>query len=156
MILFYVLGSSANLSPLKPVAIGSVINNLRNNLYLCLSQLSLTALNSSKSAYASFSLDSRVFFSKYHFEISSPSNHARSTSLNGRFTCQLYNKVRSQYLIGDHRLMPSEALLSVFKGRLLDARDKDAAIERCEVSIEERADKTECRLMVRMICRYGR
>lgn len=156
MILFYVLGSSANLSPLKPVAIGSVINNLDNNLYLFLSQLSLTALNSSKSAYASFSLDSRVFFSTYHFMISSHSNHARSTSLDGRFTCQLYNKVRSQYVLADHQLIPSEALLSVFKGRLLDARDKDAAIERCEVSVEERADKTECRLMVRMICRYGR
>jgi len=39
---------------------------------------------------------------------------------------------------------------------LLDAKERDAAIERCEVSIEERANKAECRLMVKMICRHGR
>lgn len=52
--------------------------------------------------------------------------------------------------------MVCEALLSVFKGRLLEARERDAAIERCEVNIEERADKTECRLVVKMVCRHGR
>ena len=65
----------------------------------CLSQLSLTALNSSKSAYASFTLDSQVFFSKYHFTSSHP-NQTRPTGLDGRFTCQLYNKVRPLAQIG--------------------------------------------------------
>jgi len=51
--------------------------------------------------------------------------------------------------------MTSEALLSVFKGRLIDARERDTAIDSCEVSIQERPEKTECRLVVRMICRHG-
>ncbi|KAI9845388.1 MAG: hypothetical protein M1838_001743 [Thelocarpon superellum] len=48
-----------------------------------------------------------------------------------------------------------KALLSVFKGRLLDARDRDTAIERCELSIQDRPGVAECRLLVKMMCRHG-
>ncbi|GME28296.1 Rad9 [Neofusicoccum parvum] len=48
-------------------------------------RLSLTALNSSKSAYASAALDAAKFFSHYTF--------APATSNgDGRFTCRIYNK----------------------------------------------------------------
>ncbi|KAL8939775.1 MAG: hypothetical protein Q9216_003162 [Gyalolechia sp. 2 TL-2023] len=48
-----------------------------------------------------------------------------------------------------------QALLSVFKGRLGDAREKDTAVERCEVSIQDQPDSLECRMIVKMICRHG-
>ncbi len=48
-----------------------------------------------------------------------------------------------------------QALLSVFKGRLGDVRDKDTAVERCEGYIQDQPDKTECRLIVKMVCRHG-
>lgn len=34
-------------------------------------------------------------------------------------------------------------------------RERDTAVERCEVSIQDRPDKTECRLIVKMVCRHG-
>ena len=48
-----------------------------------------------------------------------------------------------------------QALLSVFKGRLGDVRDKDTAVERCKCHIQDQPDKTECRLIVKMLCRHG-
>lgn len=48
-----------------------------------------------------------------------------------------------------------QALLSVFKGRLGDVRDKDTAVERCECYIQDHPDTTECRLIVKMVCRHG-
>ncbi|KAI9844289.1 MAG: hypothetical protein M1837_005699 [Sclerophora amabilis] len=130
---------------LTPEAVGRIHDAL-----VCLSKFSesvsiearrdkllLTALNSSKSAYACFTLDSRQFFSKYYFvpEVQQSGDNEGG----GRFSCSIYNK----------------ALLSVFKGRLMDARDKDTAIERCEISIQDRPEKAECRLVVKMICRHG-
>ena len=50
-------------------------------------QLVLTALNSSKSACSSFHLDKSVFFEKYKYTSNVASNG------EGRFTCQVYNKV---------------------------------------------------------------
>ena len=50
---------------------------------------------------------------------------------------------------------PFQALLSVFKGRLGDQRDKDTAVERCECHFQDQPDKTDCRLIIRMICRHG-
>lgn len=47
-----------------------------------------------------------------------------------------------------------QALLSVFKGRASD-KDKDTAVERCEVEINEDAQQAECRLVIRMICGLG-
>ncbi|KAF2501802.1 DNA repair protein Rad9 [Lophium mytilinum] len=95
-------------------------------------RLSFTALNSSKSAYASCSLEGKTFFSTYECR---PKNSAA----DGRFTCSMYSK----------------ALLSVFKPRLDDARGKDTAIDRCEVSVQDRPDKTECRFVVKMVCNQG-
>lgn len=50
-------------------------------------QLTLTALNSSRTAYASFSLDPRTFFINYNFDVRNPPGKS------DRFTCQLYNRV---------------------------------------------------------------
>ncbi|KAL8924425.1 MAG: hypothetical protein Q9208_004033 [Pyrenodesmia sp. 3 TL-2023] len=47
------------------------------------------------------------------------------------------------------------ALLSVFKGRLFDVRKEATAVERCEVSINDQADETECRIAVKMVCKHG-
>jgi len=44
----------------------------------------------------------------------------------------------------------------VFAGRLDDARGKDTAIERCEVSVQDRPAETECRFVVKMICPHGK
>ena len=51
--------------------------------------------------------------------------------------------------------MYTKALLSVFKGRLYDPLGRDGAIERCEVSIQERTDEAQCRFIVRMVCNQG-
>jgi hypothetical protein len=51
-------------------------------------QLVLTALNSSKSAYASFTLLGNKFFSKYHYKPVRSANEAKK-----KFTCKIYNKV---------------------------------------------------------------
>ena len=56
-------------------------------------QLVLTALNSSKSAYASFSLDKNVFFEKYNFSPILTRGKQATDDIESRFTCQLYNKV---------------------------------------------------------------
>lgn len=100
---------------------------------LIAAQLTLTALNSSRTAYASFALDANAFFIEYHFK-------SNSQSTNGdRFTCQLFNR----------------ALQSVFKGRLPDPRGREAGIERCHVSIQDQENKTECRLVVKMLAKHG-
>ncbi|TKX19163.1 DNA repair protein rad9 [Elsinoe australis] len=91
-----------------------------------------TALNSSRTAYAAFSLDPSSFFLSYDFD-----GHASTTP--GRFTCQLYNKI----------------LLSAFRSRLSENRNADTPIERCDISIEEDADATECRMVVAIICKHG-
>ena len=36
-----------------------------------------------------------------------------------------------------------------------DTRDRDTSIERCEINIQDRPDKAECRLIVKMICNHG-
>ncbi|OJD28936.1 dna repair protein rad9 [Diplodia corticola] len=95
-------------------------------------KLSLTALNSSKSAYASFALDSSAFFSSYKFA-------PATANVDGRFTCRVYNK----------------ALLSVFKGRIIDPRGKDTTVDRCEVSLQDRPDQAECRLIIKMLSDQG-
>ncbi|KAN0103054.1 DNA repair protein-like protein rad9 [Hyaloscypha variabilis] len=98
-------------------------------------RLVLTALNSSKSAYASFTLLGNKFFSKYHYKPPRSSNQAKE-----KFTCKIYNK----------------ALLSVFKGRVVDPiREKDTAIERCDVSVEDGEGKTRSRFIIKIICRHG-
>ncbi|PLB37748.1 putative DNA repair protein rad9 [Aspergillus candidus] len=120
-----------------------------HNALICLSKFShhvsieaeydllrLSALNLTKTAYAGFALDADEFFQTYIFGV----NHSNaSTRLRAdKFSCQIDVKT----------------LLSVFKGRT-SGRDKDTAVERCEVELHEDVDETECRLVIRMICGLG-
>ncbi|KAI9671249.1 MAG: hypothetical protein M1829_004656 [Trizodia sp. TS-e1964] len=92
---------------------------------VCRNRMSLTALNSSKSAHASFTLDSTQFFSQFDFV--------------------------PFKLVGAHPGSSRE------EGRPVDLREKEreTAIERCELSIHESSEKVQCRLVVRMFCRHG-
>ncbi|KAI9646766.1 hypothetical protein NHQ30_004765 [Ciborinia camelliae] len=80
------------------------------------SRLTLTTLNSTKSAYASFTLVGNKFFSKYQY---TPVHSGHQTP--EKFTCKIYNK----------------ALLAVFKGRIGGdaSKEKDTAIEKCVLKI---------------------
>ncbi|KAL4944582.1 hypothetical protein BDV06DRAFT_220100 [Aspergillus oleicola] len=89
--------------------------------------LRLSALNSSKTAFAAFVFEPETFFERYDFYYT-----------NGKFSCQVYLK----------------ALLSVFTTRP-NRRDKDTAVERCDFEIQEESDSTECRLVIRMLCGLG-
>lgn len=51
--------------------------------------------------------------------------------------------------------MYTKALLSVFKGRLYDPLGRDGAIDRCEVSVQERENEAQCRFIVKMVCNQG-
>jgi cell cycle checkpoint control protein RAD9A len=51
--------------------------------------------------------------------------------------------------------MYTKALLSVFKSRLYDPLDRDGSIDRCEVSVQDRPDETQCRFVVKMVCDQG-
>ncbi|KAF2097221.1 hypothetical protein NA57DRAFT_77475 [Rhizodiscina lignyota] len=96
-------------------------------------RLTLSALNLAKSGYASFVLQGPEFFDSYNF------TPAPAAGDNGRFTCEITSK----------------ALLSVFKGRLFDPRKGDTAIDRCEVSLQDRPNQAQCRLIIKMICDQG-
>ncbi|ELR06418.1 hypothetical protein GMDG_02134 [Pseudogymnoascus destructans 20631-21] len=97
--------------------------------------LVLTALNTTRTGYASFTFTTNKFFSKF---IYNPPRTSGSTK--GKFTCRLYNK----------------ALASIFKGRSIDPlREKDTGIERCEVSVEDGAGGVKSRFVAQMICRHG-
>ncbi|ESZ92297.1 hypothetical protein SBOR_7337 [Sclerotinia borealis F-4128] len=100
------------------------------------SKLTLTTLNSTKSAYASFTLVGKKFFSKY---IYTPVRNGRQTP--EKFSCKIYNK----------------ALLAVFRGRVGGdaSKEKDTAIERCDVSIEDGDRATKSRFTVKILCRHG-
>ena len=117
------------------------------------SQLVLTALNSSKSAYASFTLVGNKFFSKYQYR---PPKSATQTK--EKFTCKIYNKVSQRVTTFKSQLSEFcyKALLSVFKGRVVDpTREKDTAVERCDVAIEDGEGKAQSRFVVKMVCRHG-
>lgn len=117
-------------------------------------QLNLTTLNSTKSAYASFTLIGNKFFSKYQYM---PVRGGRQTV--EKFTCRIYNKVRQWASLTLVTLLTccQQALLSVFKGRPSGdaSRERDTAIERCDVSIEDGDGKTKSRFIVKIICRHG-
>ena len=76
-------------------------------------------------------------------------NHASHVSYITKYEYSIKHSV-SQVDVNCH-----QALLSVFKGRLGDVKDKDTAVERCECHIQEQPDKSECRLIVKMVCRHG-
>ena len=49
-----------------------------------------------------------------------------------------------------------QALLSVFKGRVVDpTREKDTAVERCDVSVEDGDGRTKSRFVIKIMCRHG-
>ncbi|KAJ5046716.1 uncharacterized protein L3040_003948 [Drepanopeziza brunnea f. sp. 'multigermtubi'] len=99
-------------------------------------KLVLTALNSSKSAYASFTLGNK-FFSKYHFK---PVKTSPQVNVKDKFICRIYNK----------------ALLSVFKGRTIDpTREKDTAVEKCDVAVEDGEGQAKSRFVIKIVCRHG-
>ncbi|PHH82870.1 hypothetical protein CDD82_4508 [Ophiocordyceps australis] len=97
-------------------------------------RFTLTTINSSKSAYASFKFATKRFFSRYHFEATG--------QFRERFHCCLY--IRS--------------LTSLFRSRSgLDSQrdtEKQALIDRCEVTIEDGHD-TQSRFIARIIFRNG-
>lgn len=117
-------------------------------------KLVLTGLNSSRSAYASFTLDRYVFFERYNYSQTASLQPAQDDQ--SKFTCQVLNKVRRRQKHRNSMLSQDQALLSVFKARLGDTRDEDTAVEKCEVSIQDQAESTECRIIVKMICRHGK
>ncbi|OQE27894.1 hypothetical protein PENFLA_c005G05295 [Penicillium flavigenum] len=86
--------------------------------------LRLSALNSTKTGFASFAFEKGVFFEAYSFN-SSVNGRSGSVSLE-RFFCQIYNK----------------ALLSIFRGRI--DRNKDTAVERCDMELHEDLQQAEC------------
>ena len=95
-------------------------------------QLLLSSLNSSKSAYACFTLEKDDFFSHYEYDT--------LTRADDRFSCCILNR----------------ALTSVFRGRLGDSKTGEGAIERCEAVFEDRdADGEECRLIIKLVYRQG-
>ncbi|OJJ46704.1 hypothetical protein ASPZODRAFT_2130135 [Penicilliopsis zonata CBS 506.65] len=121
-----------------------------HNTLICLSKFSdsvtieaeqnllrLSTLNSTRTAYSAFGLEADKFFQSYAFSRRIEDETARADPLD-RFCCQIYLK----------------ALLSVFKGRA-NEKDKDTAVELCEVELYEDEEQTACRLAVRMICGLG-
>ena len=94
-------------------------------------QLCVSALNSTKSAYAAFHLSADRFFTEYTY-IPSP-DARRDPTAGDRFTFRLQ----------------ARALLAVF--RLRDAKDKGTNISKCEV----RLCLDPARLAVRMWCNHG-
>lgn len=45
--------------------------------------------------------------------------------------------------------------MPVFKRSVADSRNRDFAIDCCEVSLQDGPDQSECRLVVKMICNCG-
>ncbi|QIW95691.1 hypothetical protein AMS68_001209 [Peltaster fructicola] len=96
-------------------------------------KFTLIALNLSKTAYAACTLDAKTFFTTYAFI------PGKTVHDSDRFTGQLYNK----------------ALQCAFKGRTGDPRGREIAIDYCHVSVQERPDKAECRMVVKMHYKQG-
>lgn len=100
--------------------------------------LHISSLNISKTAHASFTLQQATFFTSYKFTANSKPGAINGVSKEV-WTCQLQNR----------------ALLSIFKKRMTDGKERDTALEHCEVELQAKPDQTECRLIIKMICRYG-
>ena len=56
-------------------------------------QLVLSALNSSQSAFASFTLDKDRFFQRYNLDCDLARSQQPRPDTDAHFTCQIYNKV---------------------------------------------------------------
>ncbi|WYZ39844.1 hypothetical protein EsH8_IV_000185 [Colletotrichum jinshuiense] len=97
-------------------------------------KLILTALNSSKSAYACFTLATNRFCSRYQFE--------GSAQYREKFYCTLYIR----------------ALASIFRSRVggdpQRDREKESTIDRCDVAIQD-GPGVKSRLIVELVFRNG-
>ncbi|KAI0393117.1 Rad9-domain-containing protein [Xylariaceae sp. FL0594] len=96
-------------------------------------RLVLTAINISKSAYASITLATNRFFSKYHY--------AGAAHGNDRFFCKLLNR----------------ALLSLFRSRSGDPlhdRERDTTIDHCDVVVVDEPGRTS-RFVAKIVFRNG-
>jgi cell cycle checkpoint control protein RAD9A len=85
-----------------------------------------------------------------------PARAVAPTSLTGKYglaSCRTgYVVLPTEFIHAD---LQSQALLSIFKKRMLDGRERDTTLERCKVDLQEKPDQTECRLIIKMICRHG-
>ncbi|OLN85498.1 DNA repair protein rad9 [Colletotrichum chlorophyti] len=97
-------------------------------------KLTLTALNSSKSAYASFTFATARFCSRYQFE--------GSAQYRDKFYCTLYIR----------------ALTSIFRSRVggdpQRDRERESTIDRCDVAIED-GPGVRSRFIVKLVFRNG-
>ncbi|KIW48515.1 uncharacterized protein PV06_01092 [Exophiala oligosperma] len=100
--------------------------------------LRISSLNISKTAHAAFTLSSS-FFTKYHFSAGPRRQQSGGQSAPKFWSCKLQNR----------------ALLSIFKRRLADQRDRDTALDNCECELQDNLDEAECRLIFRLNCRQG-
>jgi cell cycle checkpoint control protein RAD9A len=98
-------------------------------------QLLLTALNSTKSAYACFTFATTRFFSRYTYV---------GTALHReKFYCTLYIRVRfvsSRPGIRSRSNEDFQALISIFRSRSGDLqrdRELQSSIDKCDVAIED-------------------
>jgi cell cycle checkpoint control protein RAD9A len=127
-------------------------------IYATADTLSLSATNSSKSAYCRFKYE-KQFFSKYR--IGQPGvvlmDNLQQTSVTG----QLLTKVILESLIdfGVNYKLHYQSLLSILKHRTVEK-----AVERCEMSVVEASqpgvendeqDGLESKLVVRLHCKHG-
>ncbi|KAJ5776837.1 hypothetical protein N7520_000083 [Penicillium odoratum] len=116
--------------------------------------LRMSALNSTKTAFASFVLDKEEFFQEYDFSVSKTSGFSFHSEDGDRFYCQIMIKVFLIFGIAClFANLEIQALLSVFHGRV--DKGKETAIEVCYAELHEDPDETECRLNFRMICDMG-
>ncbi|PYH87913.1 DNA repair protein rad9 [Aspergillus ellipticus CBS 707.79] len=99
--------------------------------------LRFSVLNLTKTAYSAFVCEAETFFETYSFGVAMGGGSSRAANPN-KFSCEVLIK----------------ALLSAFKAKS-SGRDKDTAIERCEVELQEGPSDVECKLIIRMICGLG-
>ncbi|ETN42992.1 uncharacterized protein HMPREF1541_02150 [Cyphellophora europaea CBS 101466] len=97
--------------------------------------LRLSSLNISKTAHASFTLNS-AFFNKYHY---ASEGRAPIAGEVRPWACKVQNR----------------ALLAIFRRRLADPRDKDVALERVDFELQARSDQIDCRLLFTLVCKQG-
>ena len=45
--------------------------------------------------------------------------------------------------------------MSIFKRRLADTKEKDSALESCELELQAHPDQTACRLQFKLLCKQG-
>lgn len=110
----------------------------------------LSALNTSKSAYASFTLGSKFFYKYTYKPVITPSNRVQE-----KFNCKIYNKVELVSCLV-YSANQFQALLSVFKGRVVDPnRERDTSIDRCDVAIEDGEGKSKSRFIIKIFCKHG-